>query len=279
MSNKLTASLIITTYNWPEALRITLLSVLRQSRVPEEIVVADDGSGPKTARVVEEVLRPSRLRWCHVRHDDLGIRQARIKNLAVSYSSAPYLVFIDHDVVLHPDFVADHLCMAEKNIFLQGKRCFLPEYYTKKILMNGSFHPPPVFLSGLKNRKNAFRYPKFGKIFSRPKKFQTSLRGCNLSMFKTDFVKADGFDEVFDQSWGREDSDICYRLFHSGLRLKNIWFSALQYHLFHKVTKDRQKDRLDYELEKNIRERRGKALKGFSQMSSEGGIIAFSDRY
>ena len=277
MSNELTASLIITTYNWPEALRVTLHSVLRQSRHPEEVIVADDGSGPETAHVVREILGPSDLRWRHVWHRDEGIRQARIKNLGVRYSSGLYLIFIDHDVVLHPDFVSDHLFMAEKDVFLQGKRVFLPEDYTKKSLMNGFFPPPSLCLRGLENRKNAFRLPRIGKLLSRLKKFQTSLRGCNLSMYKDDFLEVDGYDETFDQLWGREDSDICYRLFHNGLRIKNLWFLALQYHLYHRVKKNREKDRLDYELLKNRNEKRVKAIKGFSQLSTEGEIIADSN--
>jgi len=270
------ASLIITTYKWSEALKVTLDSVIKQSAILMEVIVADDGSGPNTAQVVKEVLGPSGLKWYHVRHNDSGIRQARIKNLAVKYSRNPYLIFIDHDVPLHPDFIADHLARAEEGVFLQGKRVFLPENYTKKLLRMGNFISPSPFLLGLENRKNAFRFPKLGKLLSRPKEFQISLRGCNLSMHKTDFLKVDGYDETFDQLWGREDSDICYRLFHLGLRIKNLWFSAVQYHLDHGIIKRRQKDRLDFELLKIRNERRIKALKGFSQLSSEGGIVAAS---
>jgi glycosyltransferase involved in cell wall biosynthesis len=270
------ASLIITTYNWPEALRATLLSVCGQSVRPFEVIVADDGSRPDTAEAVQEVLAKSGLKWRHVRHSDQGIRQARVKNLGVKYSQAPYLIFIDHDVVLHRDFVGDHLCNAQSGIFLQGKRTFLPRHYTEKILKNGFFIPPSPSLTGLENRKNALRSPRLGRMLSRPKKFQTSLRGCNFSIHRDDFMRVDGYDETFDQLWGREDSDICYRLFHCGLRVRNLWFSALQYHLYHKTIKGRQKDRLDTELEIIRRERRVKAIKGFSQLSSEGEVIAAS---
>ena len=270
------ASLIITTYNWPEALRVTLSSVCQQSGRPSDVIVADDGSGPDTAKAVQEVLAPSGLKWSHVWHSDLGIRQARIKNLGVKYSRAPYLIFIDHDVVLHHDFIADHLFNAQSGVFLQGKRAFLPENYTNKILKNGFYSPPSPFLIGLENRKNTLRFPKLCRILSKPKNFQTSLRGCNISMHREDFIRVNGYDETFDQLCGREDSDICYRLFHSGQRLKNLWFAALQYHLYHKAIKGRQKDRLDAELDTILKERRIKALKGFSQLSSEGEVIASS---
>ncbi|MDB9822386.1 glycosyltransferase [Deltaproteobacteria bacterium] len=272
-------SLIITTYNWPEALKLTLVSVLNQSVRPGEIIIADDGSGPETGMVIKEVLDTSDSTWCHVRHDNSGIRQARIKNLAVRYSHAQYLVLIDHDVVLHPDFIADHLAMAREGTFLQGKRVFLSEYLTKKYLSDFSFSPPSPFSRGLNNRKNAFRLRLLGKMITRPKDFQTILRGCNLSMHREDFLRVDGYDETFDQLWGREDSDICYRLFHSGVKIRNLWFSALQYHLEHKVIKKKDRDRLDDELDRICEEKRTRAIKGFSQLSREGEIVGCSDSY
>ena len=98
-------------------------------------------------------------------------------------------------------------------------------------------------------------------------------------MFCSDFLEVDGFDETFDLSWGREDSDICYRLFHSGIRIKNLWFLALQYHLFHGVVKKWEKAKLDQELQRNLEEKRVKSLKGFSRLSSEGEIIAASRNF
>lgn len=276
MENNPPASLIITTYNWPEALRLVLQSVLEQTMRPDQVIVADDGSGPETGRVVKDVLMSSGLDSCHVRHYDKGVRQSRIKNLAVRYTRFPYLIFIDHDVILHREFIADHLAMAKEGFFLQGKRALLPGYYTKKLLEEGRFVPPKYWTRGLGNRKNIVRSPVMGNMFSRQKDFETSLRGCNLSMFKSDFMKVDGFDETFDRSWGREDSDICFRLFHLGIRVKVLWFMALQYHLKHKTFKHWDKERLDRELGENIREKRVRAVQGFSRLSDEGGIVAAS---
>lgn len=273
----MSASLIITTYNWPEALCVTLYTVIKQSIKDFEVIIADDGSGPETVRVIKEIIGPAHLRWVHVRHHDKGIRQARIKNLGVKYSNGDYLIFIDHDVVLHPNFIEDHVSNIERGCFLQGKRAFLPERYTKNVLKNRYFVPPSPFLPKLENRKNALRCPRLGRMLSRVKKFQTTLRGCNFSLTKSDFVRTDGYDETFDQLWGREDSDICYRLFHCGMRIKNLGFSALQYHLFHNVIKNRQEDRLDQELLKIIKEKRKRAVIGFSKLSSEGEVISGSD--
>jgi len=272
-------SLIITTYNWPEALAVTLQSVLRQTKPPDELILADDGSSSKTAETVTRILSSSRLTWRHAWHPDQGIRQARVKNLGVKFSQGEHLIFIDHDVVLHPEFVSDHLTQAERGLFLQGKRCFLPESYTIKLLQDGFVRHPSPLLKGMENRKNAFRIPRIGTFLFRPKSSQITLRGCNLSMAREDFLRVDGYDETFDQLWGREDSDICYRLFHSGIRIRNLWFSALQYHLYHQTIKRTEEDRLDEELRVILKEKRKRALKGFSQLSSEGEVIASSDKH
>ena len=45
-------SLIITSYNRPDALFIVLKSVERQSQIPNEIIIADDGSDERTRKII-----------------------------------------------------------------------------------------------------------------------------------------------------------------------------------------------------------------------------------
>jgi glycosyltransferase involved in cell wall biosynthesis len=273
----LNVSLIITTYNWPEALAIVLHSVLQQTYPSFQVVVADDGSSRETAHTVARVLKSAPFPWCHVRHTDDGIRQARVKNLGVRHAIGEYLIFIDHDVALHPQFIKDHVDFAEPKCFLQGKRVFLSPEITAQLIRAGCFVPPSAFSAGLENRKNGFRAPRLAKLLSRKKRFQVTLRGCNLSMPLTAFRAIDGYDETFDGLWGREDSDICYRLFNNGWLLKNLWLAGLQYHLHHPSIKRQGRDRLDEELNSVVKERRTKALKGYSTLSDEGEMVACRD--
>ena len=43
-------SILVSTYNWPEALEISIRSMLKQTVLPDEIVIADDGSDEKDKR-------------------------------------------------------------------------------------------------------------------------------------------------------------------------------------------------------------------------------------
>lgn len=46
-------TLLMTTYNWPQALGMVLASVSRQTVLPDEIVIADDGSTEETKMLIE----------------------------------------------------------------------------------------------------------------------------------------------------------------------------------------------------------------------------------
>jgi GT2 family glycosyltransferase len=96
---------------------------------------------------------------------------------------------------------------------------------------------------------------------------------------REDFLKVDGFDELYDGVWGREDADFAYRLFHSGVRCRTAWFAALQAHLHHQLVKRRERDHLDDELVKMRAERRTQAVRGFSRMDGEGVVLAASAGY
>ena len=56
MKKGITISLIIATYNWPEALRLCLDSILRQTILPSEIIIADDGSDERTTKLIHKML-------------------------------------------------------------------------------------------------------------------------------------------------------------------------------------------------------------------------------
>ncbi len=270
------ASIIISTYNWPDALGLVLHSALAQRETDFEIVVADDGSRPETAARVESVLRPCPRPWCHARQEDTGFRQSRVRNLGVRYSRGELLIFIDHDTLLHRDFVGDHLRLSKPGCFTQGKRCFLPEERTARFMKEGlvgRWWPRP-WMAGLENRKNAVHWPGLGRWLAGPKTFQTSIRGCNLAVRRDDFLRVDGFDEFYDGVWGREDSDFCYRLFHAGVRCRNAAFAALQAHLHHRTVKRTERDRLDDELDRVRAERRVRAKLGYSAMDREGCLVA-----
>ena len=83
----MTVSLIISTYNRPDALRLCLLSVFAQTQLPDEVIIGDDGSRPDTRQVIEELRGISPVKIIHVWQKDSGFRLARMRNKAVAVSA------------------------------------------------------------------------------------------------------------------------------------------------------------------------------------------------
>jgi glycosyltransferase involved in cell wall biosynthesis len=73
-------SLIITTYNWKSALELVILSSLRQSLLPLEIIIADDGSQKDTEKLIEFLKKKSSIPIIHSWHEDMGFQAAKAKN-------------------------------------------------------------------------------------------------------------------------------------------------------------------------------------------------------
>lgn len=229
-------SLIIATYNWPKALELLLKSVLRQSEMPDEVIIADDGSTAETKNLVEKFSKEFPVPLIHIWHEDKGFRLSEIRNKAIKKSQYPYIIQIDGDVILHPDFVKEHKKFAQKNCFITGSRVLLGEETSEKALENGEINFG-LTTPGIGNRTNALHLP-FLNIFSKPEnspmdKMTTRIRGCNMSFWREDLVAVNGYDEGF-VGWGREDSDIVIRLIKKGAYRKKIKFAAIQYHIYHK---------------------------------------------
>src|SRR5690606_22490258 len=110
------------TYNWPQALELTLLSVLKQVQMPGQIIIADDGSGPETMEVIQRYTSQFPRGLLHIWHEDRGFRLAAIRNKAIAACDRDYIIQIDGDIVLHPQFISDHLRFAEPGRLVQGSR-------------------------------------------------------------------------------------------------------------------------------------------------------------
>ena len=101
-------TLIITTYNWPESLLLVLDSIKNQTIIPNEVIIADDGSNCKTLDSIKKYTENSNLNIIHSWQEDIGFRAARSRNKAISKSTGDYIILIDGDTILHRDFIKDH---------------------------------------------------------------------------------------------------------------------------------------------------------------------------
>ena len=227
--------LIITTYNWVEALLQVLDSVKRQSFLPDEVVVCDDGSRAESKNFILGLQKNFPCKLKYVWQEDKGFRAAAIRNKGVNELSSyiDYVVVIDGDMILHNKFIEDHISISEKNCFIQGGRALISKKATMMIFKqkgsNADFH---FFSKGISNRINTLHLPFLSNFFDKPSKKLSGVRTCNMSFWKDDLYDVNGFNEDF-VGWGREDSELVVRLYNKEKFRKNIKFSGLAYHLHH----------------------------------------------
>jgi glycosyltransferase involved in cell wall biosynthesis len=228
--NQMRTCLIVTTYNWPEALHLTLASVARQTHRPDEVIVADDGSGPATRDMIDQ-WRAAGLPLQHVWQEDQGFRLARSRNRAIAAARAEYILLVDGDMVLHPQFVADHVRSARPDCFIQGARPQLSAATTAQLLQGGAADVGPL-TPGLHRRAYAMRSPLLSRVFSRTKGTLGGVQGCNQSFWRSHAIQVNGYDERFT-AWGPEDREFVARLLHLGLRRRYVRHLAIAFHLHH----------------------------------------------
>lgn len=232
------SSLLVTTYNWPQALQAVLASVRRQTVLPDEVVIADDGSGVDTHAMLLQEARdfPTALR--HVWQEDRGFRAASSRNRALAACRGDYIVMIDGDMLLHPAFIADHLALAQRGNFLQGGRIQATETLTKR-LVDGAmprFHPfmdADFHAQHGDDRHHAMHNLALARKKAASTNAGSTVMSCNFSAWLDDITAANGFDERME-GYGSEDLELDVRLRNAGLRRRRLKFAGLAIHLAHR---------------------------------------------
>lgn len=271
-------SVIVTTYNWPAALELCLDSLFAQQDRAFEIIIADDGSTPANQARAQAYCAKSQVPIRYVHHDDQGFRAGTIRNKAVAVSQGEYLLFIDGDCVCRADFLARHRQLAEFGCFVPGNRVLLTESFTQEVIEKHiPLHQKPLsYFIACRMQKKINRIFAFIKLplgvlrTLQPGKWQKAMT-CNLAVWKNDFLRVNGFDELFE-GWGFEDSDLVIRLIHADIKRKEGRFAAPVLHLWHPHN-DKSKQDINYQrlMDRLARRDFMVATKGVSQYI--GGMI------
>lgn len=240
-----TTSLIITTYNQRERLKLVLDSVCDLHELPDEVIIADDGSTEDTRELIKSYQNNFPCPLKHVWHEDLGFRLAKIRNEAIKEATGNYIIIIDGDIILNEHFIYDHTRYAKHHQFLQGARILLSQEETENILNKRAQGEIAAYtLAFLKRSYKAKRnYLLSALTYAFSKKTARyllkhdlirSTKGCNMSFYKDDALSCGLFDENFI-GWGREDSDFVARFLIEGKgNYRRLKFAGIAYHLYHK---------------------------------------------
>ncbi len=226
-------ALVITTHERPDALAAVLDSVARQRIAPDEIVVADDGSGAATQEVIAGFIGRSAAPARKVSQPHEGFRAARLRNLGVAAGSAEYIVFVDGDMLLHREFIADHQRLARRGFYTQGVRVHTDAEQTKKLVASPA-ELPSFWSAGLGGLRRLYllRSQRLATMTRTIANGIIAIKSCNLGVWRDDLVRVNGFNEAF-VGWGPEDKELCARLENAGVRRQTLLFGGVALHLDH----------------------------------------------
>jgi glycosyltransferase involved in cell wall biosynthesis len=217
-------SVILSTYNAPDWLEKVIWGYSVQSYRRFELLIADDGSTEKTARLIRRLQRQTSLAIRHVWHEDLGFRKCTILNRAAEAASGDYLIFSDGDCIPRWDFVARHVESARARCLLSGGCVRLPMALSKRITVDDVIQrratdPRWLFARGLRDRKWQLRLVSGGTLAQLLDVLTTTRatwNGCNASTWKRHVVEVNGYDERM--GYGGLDRELGERLVNGGKR-------------------------------------------------------------
>ena len=235
-------SILLATYNWPQALKLCLESLATQTDHDFEIIIADDGSTDATKQVIEQFKVSSSIAIEHLWQEDQGFRKTIILNRAIAAAHGDYLVFLDGDCIVQPDFIARHRALAQKGCLVTGSRVLLNEKLTQELITwpHWDFQR---FNSGLLGERLAGGINKYwplkmkfgnGSWRDYQKFVWRRIKGCNMACWKADAEAINGFDETMS-GWGHEDADFVFRLQRQQIKRKSGSWATEVLHLFHKI--------------------------------------------
>lgn len=106
-SSKFSVSVVIPLFNKEGSIANTIGSVLRQSRLPDELIIVDDGSKDSSAYIAKSVLAEAGddIAWTFIAQENAGVSVAR--NRGADESRSRYIAFLDADDEWSPEYVAE----------------------------------------------------------------------------------------------------------------------------------------------------------------------------
>jgi glycosyltransferase involved in cell wall biosynthesis len=239
MANRdFSVGILISTYNWPRALEIIFESILQQTQLPDEILIADDGSGYETEHLINRYRKIFDMPIKHAWHEDQGFRKGIVLNKAVKLSTSDYIIEIDGDIIPHPRFIEDHVRNARRGHFVQGARTMIGESTTRGILKSGDTRLN-IFSRGIKSRFNALRFPALSFLVKTNPYSSDNIKACNLAFWREDFIAINGYNNQFF-GWGSEDCEFAARLINAGVLKKRLKLAAVCFHLHHNANSKSQ---------------------------------------
>jgi GT2 family glycosyltransferase len=194
----LAVSVVVPTYNRSQSLARLLGGLDRQTVADFEVVVVDDGSSDDTLQMLARMRTRFGMRVLQQAHDG----PAAARNLGVREARGRIILFLDDDVLPHPDLIREHMRMHEGS---------------SDLVVVGPMSPPrdwkrPAWVRWEEDMLQVqYRDMLAGKYPCTPRQFYTA----NASVTRARLLQVGGFDAGYKRA---EDVELAYRLRDAGAR-------------------------------------------------------------
>jgi len=260
---------IISTYNNINDLNLVIEGYHDQIDHNFILYIADDGSSAETSKFIAEKAIRFPVPIHHIWHEDKGFRLSAIRNQAIAQAQTPYLIITDGDCIPLPNMIEAHRKYASPHTFLTGGRLLLSKALTEQLKTTPwKIHiekKMQLIVRVLRNEINRTLPIIMPVSCSSTTHKLHGLKGCHMSFWRKDLLYINGFDESY-HGWGREDSDIAARLFHTGIARKNLRGIPLL-HLWHTEAQRSSLNNNDSLLAQCLQEKRIQARQGITKKS------------
>jgi glycosyltransferase involved in cell wall biosynthesis len=199
---KLTASVIIPTYNGASKVPLLLDSLLAQTVRDFETLVVIDGSTDNTLSVLAKfqgLLKDLKI----INQKNSG--RAKVRNAGFRQSQGDVIIFFDDDMTLNPDVI-------ERHIWFHAN-------HPHSLYCGNSIEPIDVAKTDIQNYKAFLTVKwtdKYSEGLNRIDFSNLFFTAANCSIHRDDFIKLNGFDERVKDG---EDYDLAYRALEAGFPL------------------------------------------------------------
>ena len=229
---------VITTYNSPVWLEKVFWGYENQIDREFEIIIADDGSGKETKKLIKLFKERKTFPISHVWHEDKGFRKTEILNKAIKNTDCDYLIFTDGDCIPRNDFIKTHKAKAKKGCYLSAAYYKLSmsvsELISEDDIRSGrAFDYKWLVKNGQqKSHKSLKLTCKNDSLLNFLTPTKATWNGANSSAFKEDILSVNGFDERMQ--YGGLDVEMGERMINGGIKGIQMRYSTICIHLDHK---------------------------------------------
>ncbi len=231
---------ITTVYNRLEYLKNITRCLINQTHQVDEFIIADDGSHQCVQEYIEELLPKCTFNIKHVYQEDLGFRLSRSRNNAAREADNGLLIFCDQDVVFGKTYIEEIVRASKKGTIMPFKVLWSTteeKEKIQKILDEAGTYAEAIDHISEEQKKDRNKQinkdaVRSFKVKYRLRKDPVTVGGASFALFKEDYLKVNGFNEMF-MGHGNEDLDFGLRLQRSRVHPKVIKFTEAPIHMAH----------------------------------------------